>query len=343
MQLMEWALFAVLNAVHPYISQGSLAVPQLHNKSNTSSTVAKANVTIPVVAHQSRKAKIAKKEEPFEIGEPIVIGDEPVKVKGCQTPLCVGTVDTIVLVDVSGSVGQNGIDKLKQMLQKFPYHFQGPSDERPRGGQFLALMSYGKGYKIHTQWTDDKEAFKEAANSLELHWGSGDLGAGLTMAHQLLRYAREHSYHNVLVITDGGSTSRQKALQAAELVGQTGGVIYMVVVEEFNGPGPKYDECFEVVQAAGQYPAEDYMMKVDHYADLLKEDVIGQMVYSLCPQVLNLMSVGSKMVRTIIDGNRTSKTQIEKPLRNLRKFQIGNSKHDGLSSGLQKAPRQIAL
>lgn len=315
---MEWAFLTVLYAVHPYISQGSLAVPHAQNRSNTSAPVAKANVTVPLVARQTGKAKVANDEVPPY--EEIVVSDGPVKVKGCRTPLCIGSVDTIVLVDVSGSVGNHGIEKLKEMLRKFPYHFNGPTDDDPRGGQFLALMSYGKGYKIHTQWTDDKETFKKAADSLELHWGSGDLGAGLTMAHQLLRYAREHSYHNVLVITDGGATSRQKAMQAAELVGETGGVVYMVVVEDFNGAGPKFDECFEVVQATGQYPANDFMMAVDTYDDLVKDDFIGQMVYSLCPQVLNLMSVGSKMVRTIVDGNRTTRTRTEKPLRNSRKF-----------------------
>jgi len=360
MQLMEWTFLAAVCAVHPHVVQGASPSPRFHNQSNVTTVVAKGNVSIPVVAHQSQKAypssgssvddyleyyydaggtahlsadrvqnkqtgfnKRATRQQPPDPGE-VIMEDEPVKVQGCRAPLCVGTVDTIVLVDVSGSVGEHGVNMVKKMLQKFPYHFHGPRDGS--GGQFLALMSYGKHHKIHTQWTEDPEVFKQAANGLELHWGSGDLGAGLSMSSQLLRYARAESYHNVLVITDGGSYSQQKALKGAEMVGQSGGVIYMVVVENFNGPGPAYDESFQVVQAAGQYPAEDYMLSVNRYDDLVKDDFIGQMVYSLCPQVMTLLSTGSKVVRTIVDGNRTATTHRKKPQRKLRKPQIG-SKH----------------
>lgn len=313
--------------VWAYIAQGRLVSPK---KKSNMTTPAKVNATTPLEAqehiHQNdadqyyyyMKNQIKKNANHSAPSDPLV----ETRV-GCRTPLCIGQVDTLVLIDVSGSVSENDFKKIQDMLLKFPHHFQ--------RGQFLALMSYGEYPKILTQWTDSAENFKSAAMNMELGWSAGDLGAGLARATQLLRYAGDRSYHNVLVITDGGSTSRMKAKQAAEMVGQSGGVIYMVVVEEFSGAGPVFDEGFEVVQAAGQYPANEYILSVDRYDDLVKDDYIGQMVYMLCPQVMTLLSTGSKMVRTIVDGNRTATTRRKKLQRNFRKTQTRSSKRDASS------------
>jgi len=278
----------------------------------------KTNVTVPVVAHQSHKAITTNKEEPIDpsreaINDPRNIG---VKVKGCVEPICLSLVDVVVLVDVSGGVGNAGLQKVKDMLQKFPYHFYPPPEDWS-DGQFLALMSYGKYAKIHVQWTGDKKEFQDAAKTMKLYWGAGDLGAGLTKATQLHHYSRPDSFHNVLVITDGGSYSRTRANLAAERLGMSGATIYTVVVEEFVGPA--HDEMFEVIQSAGQFPANSFMMSVDSYDDLDTDWAIKNMVYMLCPETANLLSIDRKVVRRVMDGNRTALDQTTKVQRSFRK------------------------
>lgn len=316
------ACFSIAWAVWAYVAGAASVSPR---RSNATTPITKANATatrvdatIPVAAHQNHKIKLRTNHS-----DP----PDPLKVEtrvGCRTPLCIGPVDTLVLADVSGAVGENGMAKMQSMLQKFPHHFDLGSDD-PRGGQFLALMQYDEYPKIMTQWTDDAKMFKSAATSMELGWSAGDLGAALAQANQLMLYARDHTFHNVVVITDGGTPYKSKALQMAQRLGQSGSVLFIVVIEDYVGPA--HDENFEIIQATGQMPANDFLISVDRYEDLDSDDTIGEIVYMLCPAIANLLSVGSKVERRIVDGNRTAMTQTKKFQRNFRKIQTRAGTH----------------
>lgn len=327
------ARFPSVLSVWAYISQGAWVSPER----STAPTPTKINATIPLAVqehhspsehvHENDHENYAESDEYYHYmkeqikvtanhsGPPDPLGETRV---GCRTPLCIGQVDTLVLVDVSGSVSEDDFKKMQDMLQKFPHHFD--------RSQFLALMSYGQYPEIMAQWTDSAENFKSAAMKMKLGWSAGDLGAGLARATEVLRYARDHSYHNVLVITDGATPSKLKAKQMAERLGESGAQLYMVVVEDYVGPA--HDEAFEIIQSTSQFAdPNQFMMSVDSYKDLDVEDTIGKMVYMLCPQVANLLSIGSKVERTVVDGNRTAATRRNKSQQKFRKVQARVGKH----------------
>merc|ERR1719160_2099510 len=103
MKLTEWTFFAIVCAVHAYTSQGTLPLPGFHNQSNVTTAVAKANVAIPVVAHQSQKANRSSQRVPSKTAveeyyyptpgasrpqppdpNEVVMEPGPVKVQGCR-------------------------------------------------------------------------------------------------------------------------------------------------------------------------------------------------------------------------------------------------------------------
>lgn len=328
-----------------YVARGSLVSPrgqdtldvlntlvgsssQRSNEPAHSQANATSNASAPLAVKDHKMSKddsdeyyhymekqIKKHKKQLKDNPPSPFGETRV---GCRTPVCIGPVDTLVLVDVSGSVGEDDFKRIKDMLQKFPHHFD--------SSQSLALMSYATYPQILTQWTNSAQSFKSAAMNMELGVGGGDLGGALGRATEVLRYANDRAYHNVLVITDGGTTRKSTAKQMAERLGGSGAQLFMVVVEDFVGPA--HDEAFEIIKATDRMiDPNQFMMSVSSYQDLDVDDAIGKMVYMLCPQVANLLSIGSKIERKVVDGNRTAMTQRKNTQRNFRKDHGVSSKH----------------
>jgi len=220
--------------------------------------------------------------------------------KGCNMKRCAAnitcnkTLDIVLLIDGSGSLGKKGwaaeIQAAQTLVGAFSVAgtqaeiavilYSGP---RTWGGVFKCFARNTKkvdrekicGVRMVTHFTNDLEKVKELIAGLTWPRGSTLTSLALMTAKAELALGRKNSHSNVIVFTDGRPLSFRKTGLASKAVRQVARLIWV--------PVTKYAPLKKIRKWATRRWQEN-VVKVSSFADLKKPAVVTHIVANICPK-----------------------------------------------------------
>jgi len=213
---------------------------------------------------------------------------------GAQVLQCNRTLDIVLLIDGSGSLGRKGWKAEIKAANMFVDAFRGAgghanmavilySGPRTWGGVFKCT---GKnkhkvdqekvcGIKMVTHFTEDLKKVKTLINGLTWPMGSTLTSLALLTAQSELALGRKQSHANVIVFTDGRPLSYRKTKIAARKVRKSARLIWV--------PVTKYAPLKQIKKWATRRWQENVVV-VKTFKALEKPDVIVRIVANICPK-----------------------------------------------------------
>lgn len=214
-------------------------------------------------------------------------------IKACdKKPLkCNSKLDVVLLIDGSGSVGTAGFDLQKTFAEKLVNSFN--------VGQELAQLATIL-YSGPKTWADLKECIKtgaeakcnlyvvsaltvdaaaQAASIKQLQWtkATSFTSGALSMAKTLLQEGRKDAQSVVVVLSHEMPNFKCQTEQAAEELKKVARVMWIPVGE--------YMEMEDLKKWATKPPREN-IIPVGSFADLGTDDMLRNIVTSICPKVV---------------------------------------------------------
>merc|ERR1719478_1969449 len=214
---------------------------------------------------------------------------------GAQTMTCNKTLDIVLLIDGSGSLGQKGWDAEIKAAEMFVDAFSGTgaqsniavilySGPRTWGGVFKCFARNTKkvdrekicGIKMITHFTNDLAKVKTLIKGLTWPRGSTLTSLALLTAKAELALGRKNAKSNVIVFTDGRPLSYRKTWFASKLVRKAARLVWV--------PVTKYAPLKMIKRWATRRWQEN-VVRVRTFQDLEKPDVVTRIVANICPKV----------------------------------------------------------
>jgi len=220
---------------------------------------------------------------------------ENCNMKRCEEGLtCNKTVDIVLLIDGSGSLGQEGWDAEIKAAQHFVDAFSGSgahasmavilySGPRTWGGVFQCFARNTKtvdrericAIKVKTHFTEDLTKVKQVISGLEWPRGSTLTSLALLTAKAELALGRKNAQSTVIVFTDGRPLSYRKTSMASASLRTVARLVWV--------PVTMYAPLAYIKMWATRRWQEN-VVKVDSFAELEKPAVITRLVANICPK-----------------------------------------------------------
>lgn len=201
---------------------------------------------------------------------------------GGKCPTCAATADILFLVDVSGSVGPDGVAATQKFLGKLVDKMQ---LGRGNGQQMVGLIEFGDSAQILSSMTTDGMALYAATKKMTTSGQAcANLAAAMSMVQSALMNGRQQALTKILIVVDGPVCRQSFAVQKAQQIGMYAELLVMVVQQQMGYATMQYaKEWLDATQMGG--PSEGRLMTVESY-DILGLDEIPPMVIpKLCPQL----------------------------------------------------------
>jgi len=194
---------------------------------------------------------------------------------------CGSTLDSFVLADVSGSVGETGILGTKVFLTRLLLQMQlGKSSSH----QLMGLIEVGATSKLLSHLTDSQETFMEGASKLKFKGVAPDLSQALAYADTGFLAGRSDAHSLVLAIVDGPVIKQRQAVQMARHISQYADLVVILVASRFDAQADT--AVREWLQAAGScYGHTCRLIQVEDYEALAAVDITA-VVAEICPNLV---------------------------------------------------------
>jgi hypothetical protein len=213
---------------------------------------------------------------------------------GVTTLTCNKSLDVILLIDGSGSLGKTGWAAEIKAAQMFVDAFSGA-----HGKTHMAVILYSGPrtwsgvrkcfaknkkkvdqeavckIKMVTHFTEDLKKVKNLITGLTWPKGSTLTSLALLTAKAELALGRKDSKSNIIVFTDGRPLSFRKTEVASRLVRKAARLVWV--------PVTKYAPLKHIKKWATRRWQEN-VVKVSSFADLEKPDVVTRIVANICPK-----------------------------------------------------------
>merc|ERR1719199_1546642 len=213
---------------------------------------------------------------------------------GASTMTCNKTLDIVLLIDGSGSLGQKGWAAEIKAAKMFVNAFSGTgansnmavvlySGPRTWGGVYKCFARNTKkvdrekicGIKMITHFTSDLGKVKRLIDGLTWPRGSTLTSLALLTAKAELALGRKTAQSNVIVFTDGRPLSFRKTGLAARSVRKAARLVWV--------PVTKYAPLKMIKKWATRRWQEN-VVRVPTFSQLEKPDVITRIVANICPK-----------------------------------------------------------
>merc|ERR1719401_644472 len=213
--------------------------------------------------------------------------------KGRLVLECNRTMDIVLLIDGSGSLGKKGWAAEIKAANMFVDAFSGVggkanmavilySGPRTWGGVYKCFAKNKKkvdqekvcGIKMVTHFTDDLKKVKNLINGLNWPKGSTLTSLALLTAKAELALGRKQAHSNVILFTDGRPLSYRKTELASRIVRKMARLVWV--------PVTKYAPLKYVKKWATRRWEENVVV-VKTFSDLEKPDPINKIVANICP------------------------------------------------------------
>jgi hypothetical protein len=220
---------------------------------------------------------------------------------GSPTVLCKSKLDVVLLLDGSGSLGEEGWTEVKALakgitagmdpmaeVQLAVEVFSGPKDLpsfcRCTGNAVGLCLEHAGSPDLETEcnikWashlTADLASVGAAIDGAVWPAGGTMTSAALANAEAELRRGRREAQSVVLVITDGSPMSPFKTKQAARSLRKSARLMW-VPVTRFAPLG--------VIKSWASTPLVENIVEVDQFADLATNVTINKIISNMCPDV----------------------------------------------------------
>merc|ERR1719478_1357366 len=213
---------------------------------------------------------------------------------GAQTMTCNKTLDVVLLIDGSGSLGQRGWDAEIKAAEMFVNAFYGTgansnmavilySGPRTWGGVFKCFARNTKkvdrekicGIKMITHFTNDLAKVKTLIKGLTWPRGSTLTSLALLTAKAELALGRKNAKSNVIVFTDGRPLSYRKTGLASRQLRKAARLVWV--------PVTKYAPLKQIKKWATRRWQEN-VVQVSTFEELRKPDVVTHIIANICPK-----------------------------------------------------------
>jgi len=235
---------------------------------------------------------------------------ENCNMKRCEIPSvekgvleCNRTLDIVLLIDGSGSLGKKGWAAEMKAAKTFVSAFTGTGAKAN-----MAVILYsgpftwsgvkectGKnaknvdpekcGIKTVTHFTEDMGKVDELISGMQWPMGSTLTSLALMTAKAELALGRKNAHSVVIAITDGRPLSERKTGLASDMVRKSARLIWV--------PVTKYAPLQKIKKWATRRWQEN-VVKVDSFNDLEKPDVVTHLIADICPAEHAAVAYGRK-------------------------------------------------
>jgi len=207
---------------------------------------------------------------------------------------CNKTLDVVLLIDGSGSLGKKGWAAEMKAAVMFVDAFSGSgahanlavilySGPRTWSGVSKCTSKSSKkvdqekvcGIKIITHFTDDMKKVKALVVGLEWPKGSTLTSLALLTAKAELALGRKNAHSNVIVFTDGRPLSYRKTQLASDLVRKSARLVWV--------PVTKFAPLKQIKKWATRRWQEN-VVQVKSFKALEKPDVVTHIIADICPK-----------------------------------------------------------
>jgi len=214
--------------------------------------------------------------------------------KGEPALTCNKTLDIVLLIDGSGSLGKKGWTAEIKAAQMFVDAFSGSgahsqisvilySGPRTWGGVSKCFARNTKkvdrdrvcGIKMITHFTDDMKKVKGLIAGLKWPRGSTLTSLALLTAKAEISLGRKNTHSHVIVFTDGRPLSYRKTGMASDAVRKVARLVWVPVTK--NAPLKK-------IKSWATRRWEENVVQVPDFKALEKPDVITHIVANICPK-----------------------------------------------------------
>jgi hypothetical protein len=230
------------------------------------------------------------------------------KMHRCDTPkvdeplACNKTLDIILLLDGSGSLGEEGweaeITAAKFFIGAFkgsgkasmavilfsgPRTWSGVSKCTGKNGATVSLEDCG--IKTVSHFTEDLEKVEELVTGLTWPMGSTLTSLALMTAKAEMTLARADVHSMVVVFTDGRPLSFRKTTEAARTIRKSARLVWV--------PVTKFAPLKQIKEWATRRWQEN-VIKVDSFGDLKSPTVVTHIIADICPEEIPEVEFGRR-------------------------------------------------
>lgn len=224
---------------------------------------------------------------------------------------CAAKVDIILMLDGSGSIGQDGFDAEKKFADTFVSAFDNQI------AQFSIIVYSGPktwsaysacfddpdvdmvntcGINKIQDFSDDSDATRAAIQALEWPSGSTFTSVALQTAVTELQLSRPDAPAIVVLVTDGAPLSALKTTAAAANVRDAGARLMVVPVQ---GRGLT-DKSRDFLHTLASEPKADNYLPLDDVSLLLSVSSVDQLMASACPAIDTDLLKEDKLVNPVV-------------------------------------------
>jgi len=208
--------------------------------------------------------------------------------------MCNKTMDIVLVIDGSGSLGQAGWDAEIKAANAFVDRFEGTdkaniavilfSGPRTWSGVYKCFHSHFKKNQVdknvcristETHFTTDMKVVKEKISAMKWPKGSTLTSLALLRAQSELSLGRADAHANIIVFTDGRPLRYRWTKIASRMVRKSARLLWV--------PVTKYAPLRRIKKWATRRWQEN-VVEAKSFAELEKPDVVTHLIADLCPK-----------------------------------------------------------
>lgn len=190
---------------------------------------------------------------------------EPCDAPACSDSAACGAgqeLDVVVLVDASGSVGQEGLAAEQQFVQGLASRL---------GEQHLGVVVFGSEVTVAAEL---QPASGLTGLALSGDFNATDLAQGVAVARTVLAKKRPDARAKLLILMDGMPMS--KHLAQVEISRAEAEVNFLVAGSAVNA---------RVLEGWAPHPAKEHILEVSSFAEAAEAEGVTQVIAGLCPSL----------------------------------------------------------
>jgi len=221
-------------------------------------------------------------KRPVAVNGSLVIED--VNTSGCpySNTVCGSTIDISIIVDVGGSVGNDGVLATKLFLARLLPRFRLGRDQ---DHQLFSLVEAGMSARLLSPLTDSETEIVAGINKLSFPGGGAcNLVPALSTAETSFSHGRQDAHSLIVVIADGPALRQRLTLQMVKEVSKTSDLMVLLVASEFDTAARQ--DATEWLKTAGSCtPYGCRLLQIDSYEKLGTVDTTGVLA-EICPNLV---------------------------------------------------------
>jgi len=195
-----------------------------------------------------------------------------IKESTAETLICQDTLDVVLLIDGSGSIGPTGWEKSKHAAKLLMDAFKGDS----KSDNEVAVLLYSKYTTTVSHFTKDFEAAKTAIDGMSWPRSYTKTGRALDTAGDELALGRPESKTVVICITDGRPMSTRYTTHAAEKLRKKARLLWV--------PVTRWAPLSSIKKWASQ-PNSENIVEAESWAQLEEPNTLDEVLADVCDHV----------------------------------------------------------